>query len=96
MPNLGSWGSEEDLRRVVCGIRRLIILIQRREGITTHTLYNSENAGTNLTDPTKTARDIFQEHSEAIFIYFDGVNHLHTAEKLFYAVPIKGNKRNIY
>lgn len=75
MPELGKWVSEEDLQMVASGISLPIILIQRREGITTYTLYDSENAGANLTDPTKTARDIFQERSEAIFIYFDGVNH---------------------
>ena len=84
IPELGKWVSEEDLQMVASGISLPIILIQRREGITTYTLYDSENAGANLTDPTKTARDIFQERSEAIFIYFDGVNHFQAV------VPQKG------
>ena len=75
LPNLGSWGSEEDLQTIASNIGKSIILIQRYEGRTTYTLYDSLNAGTNLTDSTKTVRDIFLEHTEAIFIYFDGVNH---------------------
>lgn len=68
----GQWVSGEDLPKIAGAINKPIILVQMKDGILTYTLYSNENGVEILTG---TIDQIFRNHPNAIFIYYNGTNH---------------------